>query len=394
MTTGAAQAQSLRNADEPAEFPPSSYTGKQYVDSRGCVYVRAGFDGAVTWVPRVNRQRKVICNANPTFARAPKPKPEPAPVVVAETPAAPAPEPRRAAPVVTAKPAPARTTAPAPRRVVAAPKPAPVRIAKPMPTQVVTAKPRPMPSAPVRVPTANVGTACPGASALSQQYMSSSRAVRCGPQSAHPNSYATASAGGVAAPAGVIRVPAAPEIKPPPGFKAAFTDGRFNPHRGKQTREGFIQMRLIWTAGTPRRLVDQNTGRDVTGQFPELRFPFVDVTQQKRYVAIHGWPASSEETDAGAGVTVSTKNSPIATVATPPSGHRFVQVGAFTTQSKVDASIRRLQGLGLPVRLGSYKRSGKTYRVVMAGPFGSAGQLQAALSQARGAGFPSAKTRK
>lgn len=51
------QAQSLRNAGEPAEFPPSSYKGTQYVDSRGCVYVRAGISGNVSWIPRVSRSR-------------------------------------------------------------------------------------------------------------------------------------------------------------------------------------------------------------------------------------------------------------------------------------------------------------------------------------------------
>ena len=50
----------------PAEFPPPSYSGSQYIDSRGCVYIRAGVDGAVTWVPRMTRQRKHICGMTPT----------------------------------------------------------------------------------------------------------------------------------------------------------------------------------------------------------------------------------------------------------------------------------------------------------------------------------------
>ncbi|MHA6347695.1 SPOR domain-containing protein, partial [Roseivivax sp. CAU 1761] len=52
--------------DIPAELPPEDYEGRQYVDSRGCVYVRAGIDGAVTWVPRMTRSRQHLCGAPPT----------------------------------------------------------------------------------------------------------------------------------------------------------------------------------------------------------------------------------------------------------------------------------------------------------------------------------------
>lgn len=71
---GMVQAKTLRSAGEPAEFPPASFKAKQYVDSRGCVYIRAGIDGLITWIPRVARNRQVLCGYKPSFAEAPAPQ--------------------------------------------------------------------------------------------------------------------------------------------------------------------------------------------------------------------------------------------------------------------------------------------------------------------------------
>ncbi len=348
---GLASAQSLRNSDQPAEFPPASYTGKQYIDSKGCVFVRAGFDGAVTWVPRVTRSRKVLCGQQPTFAG----RPTPAPPVVANVPAV------RPVPVI------------ATPRVVAAPVPA-----RPAPPRVVTVTPPPAPVA--TNPAPGVRTACPNASAFSQQYLNPSRfPVRCGPQAENPN------VGRGRSSSSMLVVPAGPEIAPPEGYRAAFDDGRFNPNRGKGTYEGHLQMRLVWTAGVPRRLVDQNTGRDVTSLFPGLKFPFINMRQQKRYAAANSGTETSR-------TVLSTKN--VVPEQAAPSGHRYVQVGTFGVAANAQNSAARLQALGLPVGMASFKKKGKTYRVVLAGPFSSAGQLQAALNAARRGGFPDAITRK
>ena len=136
-----ANAQNLRDVRPPAETPPASFTGNQYVDSRGCVYIRAR--GVVTWVPRVNRQRQHICGQTPSLARvAPQTQVAQAPVqqrVVQQ------PRVVQQAPVVATAPA---TT-----------------------TRRVTTVTRPVGS--------NV---CPGRTGLSQAYTSSGRNVRCGPQ--------------------------------------------------------------------------------------------------------------------------------------------------------------------------------------------------------------------
>jgi hypothetical protein len=81
MIGGAAGAQNLRDPSPPSEQPPESFSGTQFVDSRGCVYVRAGLGGTTNWVPRVNRERKQLCGFEPTLTAmaAPTPAPQPAP---------------------------------------------------------------------------------------------------------------------------------------------------------------------------------------------------------------------------------------------------------------------------------------------------------------------------
>lgn len=60
-----------REPIRPAELPPADYAGLQYVDSRGCMFVRAGTAGAVLWVPRVSRQGVPVCGNPPSGRRVP-----------------------------------------------------------------------------------------------------------------------------------------------------------------------------------------------------------------------------------------------------------------------------------------------------------------------------------
>ncbi|MFY0690686.1 MAG: hypothetical protein JXR14_02040 [Paracoccaceae bacterium] len=65
-----AHAKSLKDDTGPAEVPPASFQGYQYVDSTGCAYIRTGYGGATTWVPRVDRSRRVTCGLPPSLPQA------------------------------------------------------------------------------------------------------------------------------------------------------------------------------------------------------------------------------------------------------------------------------------------------------------------------------------
>ena len=53
--------------DGPSELPPEAFTANTYIDSRGCVYVRAGLDDVVHWLPQVTKTRTPVCGRSPTF---------------------------------------------------------------------------------------------------------------------------------------------------------------------------------------------------------------------------------------------------------------------------------------------------------------------------------------
>jgi hypothetical protein len=55
----------------PAELPPKGFAGQQYVDSRGCLFVRAGPEGNETWIPRVTRDGAALCDNLPSGQKVP-----------------------------------------------------------------------------------------------------------------------------------------------------------------------------------------------------------------------------------------------------------------------------------------------------------------------------------
>lgn len=224
----------------PAEFPPASYTGRQYVDSDGCAFVRAGINGQVTWVPRLTRNRQVVCGFEPTIPdgtgtrAAVRSAPEPVEIIV--------PEPAATQVVPKAKPT----------------KPAAVRR-----TAVKPAKAAPL----------SAGAKCKNASAKSNAFLigSDKHPVRCGPQSEKVTGGSAKAVVKVGKIAPNVRV--APKhvyeeqkrsqagISVPQGYEPVWKDDRLNPKRAHQTLAGKAQMERVWTKRVPRTLVRKTTDR-------------------------------------------------------------------------------------------------------------------------------------
>ncbi len=114
----ASMGQAQTNGLDPAELPPAGFEGREYVDSRGCVFLRSTFGGEITWIPRYGPDRQPVCNAPPSIDAQAEAAPVPAPEPVAEAedtavPSAPAPVAQpRAAPRATATRTPRRPALP------------------------------------------------------------------------------------------------------------------------------------------------------------------------------------------------------------------------------------------------------------------------------------------
>ena len=206
LSAAAAEAQSLAQLGGPANLPPPGFSGQQFVDNRGCLFLRAGFGTNVNWVPRIDRNRKPLCGYPPTFGAAvtatvePVIAPEPEISALAEP--ATAPSVALAQPVAVASAAQPDAAPPARKRrtlmelLFGTPKPA----SAPSPAPVMAQSTPPAPPAPATAPS-----------------------------SAIP--------------------------RPPAGYQLAWKDDRLNPLRGMGTAAGQAQQDQVWTRNIPAVLV-------------------------------------------------------------------------------------------------------------------------------------------
>jgi len=405
----AASAQSLGG---PAENPPASFKGAQYVDSRGCVFLRAGIGGRVNWVPRVSRDRKALCGqtradalrdlsreANATPARAPSAvsaAPSPARANSASRPMKTIASLPRAAAKTVAKPV-ARASVAAAVGPAAQPKGAPrvqgcpstspygARVtlndgrrtllcsanagfdvqaaANRIQTQRSTPQPSIAPAtvraAQPRPATAGVAAGarykCPASAPIAQRF-----AVRGGGSTV----MCTTAAGGMDGATLPSALGDRSEIYVPDGYKLAWQDDRLNPNRAKGTASGQAQQDQVWTRDIPAKLVSPDTRATRT----QLASNDTVRSSVKRKV----YATSASNASRGVKATA---------------GRMYVQVGTFGDAGNTARSVKRLQGLGLPVAKTRINSKGRNLQIVMAGPFADAGSAKAALSAARRAGF-------
>lgn len=213
LTVSLAHAQSFSQLGGPVNYPPVGFGGQQFVDNDGCMFLLAGFGGAVKWVPRVNADRRPLCGLPPTF------RTDVAAAVKADM----ASVPLAAAPVALA----------AARRVSLAQVARPVVAAAP-PALVAHARSRNSLLAQLFGMPATASAQGASGGVLTARMMQ-------GAVLAYPS-------------LGAVRASSVIPL-PPKGYRLAWKDDRLNPLRGLGTANGQAQQDQVWSRDIPARLV-------------------------------------------------------------------------------------------------------------------------------------------
>ncbi len=375
-------AQSLRAIGGPAEMPPASFQGQQYVDSRGCVFMRAGLGGKITWVARIDRDRRPICNqvsmaeaqarleapqgdqavpqmvSTPQSQRAGKPMATVASKLVAQRQIGiqapvvvpgliPAPVLRAPAPDYRAKTV-AQTDMQTGARSAACPTLAPVLERMALQS-----------GGTVLVCTRGDGTATgwlspgyPAGVGGTLQNVQDQQVAFSG--NVHPKSSLADVTSTDTVQTVIAGAPIAYRVAPATQYVAAWKDGRLNPLRGIGTPQGWAMQAQIWTQKAPARLVADR-------------------------------PA--QKSDAKLRVTQSTMSAGQPRQQTIGQGAHYVQVGTFGNSNNVSRVAGALAAMGLPVSKSRMNKAGRDLVIVFAGPFDSAQAAQSAMAMTHQAGF-------
>lgn len=374
----------------PAEVPPASYTGAQYVDSTGCAFIRAGFSGEITWVPRLDQNRQPICGVTPTLvAEAPVPVPVPVPAPVAE------PEQPPLAGVVPVPP----PAAVVPSRPVRQPVRQPARPAAPQPPQFLAG--------------ADPSARCPGNAVIVERVntLGAYFELVCDTSSRfnlfdqRRVNNADGGPGGVShvpVPGGIVSNSAVTQHVPR-GYRPVWEDDRLNPRRGIGTQAGAAQMALVWSNTVPQVLVNAYTGKPVTAAEAQRLGITLPYARQAQPGARHPVVQPVRPSVSSRAATVAPAQEALRPraaapapdqrpVSAPSDGH-YVQVATFADEAAARGTVVQIQRMGFPARLGHFTRQGRAHQVVMAGPFASPQQAAQALGAARAAGYRGATLR-
>ncbi|MEL7281777.1 MAG: SPOR domain-containing protein [Pseudomonadota bacterium] len=155
----------------------------------------------------------------------------------------------------------------------------------------------------------------------------------------------------------------------PEGYEVVWEDDRLNTERAHQTLAGNAQMKQVWTSRVPRTLKPGSIGGShvsyAAGGVPDDAAPEVS-----RAATVTSSAALAEDTRRAS--------------------HRYVQIGAFSDATNAQQTAQRLANSGLPTKLGKHSQGGKSYTLVIVGPYKTQGALEGGLARVKGMGYANA----